>query len=62
MHMEESKIARITITIPRDVLLRLDTYAAEHRWSRSTAAAAIIEEAMPDQDEDQGKDQETRSR
>jgi metal-responsive CopG/Arc/MetJ family transcriptional regulator len=44
--MEETRITRITITIDRDVLARLDGYARRSRWSRSTAAAALIEEAL----------------
>ena len=54
MHMNES--ARITVTIDRDVLSRLDTYAASHRWSRSTAAAELIEGALP-AEQDQGQQQ-----
>jgi hypothetical protein len=30
------------------VLARLDAYAAEHRWTRSTAAAVLIEEGTRD--------------
>jgi len=53
MDDENSKLTRITITIPQDVLARLDAYAKRSRWSRSTAAAALIEDGLPaDQDQE----------
>ncbi len=43
------------------MMARLSAYAAEHRWTVSTAAAFLLEDALSA--EDQGKDnQETRSR
>lgn len=46
MRMEESR--RISVSLPPDMLARLDAYAREHRWSRSTAAAVLIEEGLRD--------------
>jgi metal-responsive CopG/Arc/MetJ family transcriptional regulator len=58
MHMDESdRIIRVTVSLNRDVLSRLDRYAAEHRWSRSTAAAELIERTLAagqDQHQEQG--------
>ena len=47
MDENDSKIVRITVGIPQHVADRLDTYAKEHRWSRSNAAAALIEDNLP---------------
>ena len=47
MDEKDSKIVRITVGIPQHVADRLDTYAKEHRWSRSNAAAALIEDNLP---------------
>lgn len=44
VHMADT--TKITLTIKNDVLEQLDAYADEHRWSRSTAAAALIEKAL----------------
>jgi metal-responsive CopG/Arc/MetJ family transcriptional regulator len=45
--MDESRSnERITVGLAPAVLRRLDKYAAEHRWSRSTAAAVLIEEGL----------------
>lgn len=46
MCMDENDIVRITVALPRPVAGRLDDYARRSRWSRSTAAAALIEEAL----------------
>jgi metal-responsive CopG/Arc/MetJ family transcriptional regulator len=45
--MDEKKTVRITVALPRDVVERLDTYAQRRRWSRSTAAATLIERGLP---------------
>jgi metal-responsive CopG/Arc/MetJ family transcriptional regulator len=55
--MEEARSTeRITIGLKSAVVKRLDNYAAQHRWSRSTAAAALIEAGLQAHDNDQGED------
>ena len=54
--MTRRKLHRLTVTIPADLVPRLDRYAADHRWSRSTAVTALIEEGLP-AEQDQGQEQ-----
>ena len=56
--MARQRLHRVTVTIPADLVPRLDRYAAEHRWSRSTAVTALIEEGLPEQDQDASAEQE----
>jgi len=41
---------RITVNLPPDLLERLDRFAEEHRWTRSTAVAVLIEQGLAQQD------------
>jgi len=63
VYMDEDGIVRITVALPRDVVGRLDAYAHRSRWSRSTAAAVLIEQGLPTgqgQDAGQGDPVESR--
>jgi hypothetical protein len=63
MYVDENDIVRITVALPRDVVGRLDTYAHRNRWSRSTAAAALIEQGLPaGQGQDAGQGDHVESR
>ena len=46
MHMDETRTERFTVSVTPSILARLDAYAADHRWTRSTAAAVLIEEGL----------------
>lgn len=37
---------KISVNLTPDQMARLDRYARRHRWSRSTAAAALIEQGL----------------
>jgi hypothetical protein len=37
---------QVTAVLPRDLVARLDAYAAERRWSRSVAIAALVEDGL----------------
>lgn len=57
----ERRSERVSVGLTPTMMARLSAYAAEHRWTVSTAAAFLLEDALSA--EDQGKDnQETRSR
>jgi metal-responsive CopG/Arc/MetJ family transcriptional regulator len=56
--MEE--LQRISVSLTRDVLAQLDSYARAHRWSRSTAAAVLIEEGLRNQAGDRGQEEDAR--
>jgi metal-responsive CopG/Arc/MetJ family transcriptional regulator len=47
--MEERRSEKISISLTPGVLAQLDGYARAHRWSRSTAAAVLIEEGLRNQ-------------
>lgn len=48
--MEETRSEKISVSLTQSALARLDVYAAEHRWSRSTAIAELIERGLPRDD------------
>jgi hypothetical protein len=53
--MDDEK-PRISVALSASVLERLDKYAGEHRWSRSTAAAVLIERALSGEQGSQADD------
>lgn len=54
--MGEQRLVRFSISIAPAVLDALDDYAEEHRWSRSTAAAELIERGLnPEQENHRGE-------
>jgi metal-responsive CopG/Arc/MetJ family transcriptional regulator len=56
--MDEIQNVRITVSLPAAVVAKLDAHAAGQRWSRSTAAAVLIERGLDrdEHDHDQGED------
>jgi hypothetical protein len=44
--MAENRTAKISVMLTPAELAALTAYAQEHRWSRSTAVAALIDEAL----------------
>lgn len=56
--MSALRTAKVTVLLAPDVLDRLDAWRHPRRWSRSTAIAAMIEEALGrEQDEASREDQ-----
>jgi hypothetical protein len=58
----ETRTGRISVNLAPSVVRRLDLYRFDRRWSRSTAAAVLIERGLDadehaDEHEDQGDDQ-----
>ncbi len=49
---EPAKTEKISVMLPPPTLARLDQYAAQHRWSRSTAALSLIEQGLGHQEGD----------
>jgi len=45
-NMSELRTEKISVVLTPSVLRDLDTYATEHHWSRSTAAAVLIEDGL----------------
>ncbi len=60
MHMDEPRSERFSVSLTPSMLAKLDAYAAEHRWTRSTAAAVLIEQGL-DRDQNKITDREGRS-
>jgi predicted transcriptional regulator len=48
MHMDALRTEKISVNLTPDVLARLDRLAAANHWTRSTAAAVLIERGLPD--------------
>lgn len=46
MHMDEKRSERFSVNLTPSELAKLDAYAAEHRWSRSTAAAEAMQRGI----------------
>jgi len=45
--MDEPRSERFSVSLTLTSLAKLDAYAAEHRWTRSAAAAELIERGLP---------------
>jgi len=46
MHMDEKRSERFTVSLTPTEMARLDGYASGARWSRSTAAAVLIQRGL----------------
>lgn len=61
----EIRTERLSVNLTPSVMARLDAYRYDRRWSRSTAAAVLIErglDAEEPQDQDHDHDQEEPTR
>ena len=56
----ETRTERVTVNLAPSVAGRLDAYRYDRRWSRSTAAAVLIERGLDagEHDQDQEEDHE----
>ena len=46
VHMEAIRNEKISVNLTPDLAARLDRFAARNHWSRSTAAAVLIEDGL----------------
>jgi hypothetical protein len=46
--MDANRTERVTVNLTPEVSARLDEFAGQHRWTRSTAAAVLIEQGLPE--------------
>jgi hypothetical protein len=46
MHMDSIRTQKISVNLTPEQVARLDSYAARHHWSRSTAAAVLIDSGL----------------
>jgi metal-responsive CopG/Arc/MetJ family transcriptional regulator len=55
--MDETRTRRFSISLPPTLADRLDRYAEDHRWSRSTAIEVLVEKGLDKQegDDDDGR-------
>ena len=55
----ETRTQRVSVNLTPGVMARLDQYRFDRRWTRSTAAAVLIEQglAREEHDHDEGDDQ-----
>lgn len=44
--MDATRNERITVNLTPELLARLDLFAEQRRWTRSTAAAVLIERGL----------------
>jgi len=49
--MDANRTERVTVNLTPDISARLDQYAAQHQWTRSTAALILIKQGLPQDDE-----------
>lgn len=49
--MDETRTEKVSVMLTPAMLAKLLAYAAEHHWSRSTAAAVLIEQGLSEGDE-----------
>ncbi len=58
--MDETRTERFTVSLTKSMLAKLDAYAKEHRWTRSTAAAVLLEEGLGDDHDHEKENDGTR--
>jgi metal-responsive CopG/Arc/MetJ family transcriptional regulator len=49
----EIRTERFSVNITPSLMARLDAYRYDRRWTRSTAAAVLIEQGLDEDDQDQ---------
>jgi metal-responsive CopG/Arc/MetJ family transcriptional regulator len=52
MHMDAVRTEKISVNLTPELVARLDRFAADQHWSRSTAAAVLIERGLPPADDE----------
>ena len=52
MHMDATRNEKISVNLTPEQVARLDRYAARNHWSRSTAAAVLIERGLDELGDD----------
>ena len=50
MHMDAIRTEKISVNLTPEQVARLDSYAARNHWSRSTAAAVLIDNGLNTED------------
>lgn len=50
MHMDAIRTGKISVNLTPELMARLDRFAEQNRWTRSTAAAILIERGLPAED------------
>lgn len=51
--MDETRTEKVSVMLTPAMLAKLLAYAAEHHWSRSTAAAVLIENGLAEKEQGQ---------
>jgi metal-responsive CopG/Arc/MetJ family transcriptional regulator len=46
LHMDATRKEKISVNLPPELAARLDRFAKRNHWSRSTAAAVLIERGL----------------
>jgi hypothetical protein len=44
--MKENRSERVSVSLTPGIVARLDAYAHAHHWSRSTAAAVLVQDGL----------------
>lgn len=55
MSMDATRNEKISVNLTPELAARLNRYAASNHWSRSTAAAVLIERGLPVDEENDAK-------
>lgn len=50
MHMDAIRTGKISVNLTPELMARLDRFAEQNHWTRSTAAAILIERGLPQED------------
>jgi metal-responsive CopG/Arc/MetJ family transcriptional regulator len=48
--MDAARTERVTVNLTPDAVAQLDRFAGQNRWTRSTAAAVLIERGLAEDD------------
>jgi hypothetical protein len=47
--MDATRTERVTVNLTAELAVRLDRFAEQNHWTRSTAAAILIEQGLPEE-------------
>jgi metal-responsive CopG/Arc/MetJ family transcriptional regulator len=58
--MSENRSERVSVSLTPGIVARLDAYARAHHWSRSTAAAVLVQDGLTQQADNNTRKEDDR--
>jgi len=58
--MSENRSKRVSVSLKPGIVARLDAYVRAHHWSRSTAAAVLVQNGLTQQADNDTRNEDDR--